>query len=126
MVKNCIKLYASGITTTDNVASIIIPQTSTLVAVSWLGWGLLTGAVGCGMQLQITPMSSSSWTSNDARGIIDEFQTGGDKATGFFYQTQKLSQLPGLKFNAGDKINLHRLVLVAPASCVVSVNLFLV
>jgi len=126
MVKLCIKMFATGTTTADNVAAIIIPQNSSLVLISWNWLGYNAGAIGSAVVAQLSQMSSSSWTSNDARGIIDECLCYGDKAINFAACGNKVAPLPGIKFMAGDTIRLHRYSATAPTSLNITANLFLV
>lgn len=124
MVKNCIKIYAAGITTSDNVATIVVPVPSTLVEVRWNATGTNAGAVGTAVILQLSTMGTSSFSSNDVRGIIDEVALGSDKAINMAYNFSNVTQIPGLRFAAGDVIRLHRSIVIAPTGLFVYLNLY--
>lgn len=126
MVKLCIKMYASGITSADNVATTIIPINATLVGVAWNAVLINAGAVGSSIWYQLTSMSTSSWANNDARDIVNEFYAGNDKAINFNQSTNFMAILAGIRYNAGDIIRMHRYQNVAPTSAIVSANLYFV
>lgn len=123
MVKNCIKLFTSAVVTTNNVASIIIPISGSLVLIEWAAVGVITGAVGGFQHYQLSSTSVGQFAANDARDIIDEFMVGGNVAAGLPTVHNKVTNVPAIKVSAGDKIYLHLSVGVAFASANVNVNM---
>jgi len=114
MQKSLIKLYAAGATTSDSVASAIVPIACAAVLISWSFTGITTGTVGASIMFQLAAQSTGQFATNDARNIVDECSFTSDcVTTGVACGTNKVSQISGFRFAAGDKIYLHRFVLVA-------------
>lgn len=126
MVKLCIKLYASGVTSTDNVATTVIPIRANLVGVSWSINTINVGAVGSSTWYQLSTMSTSTWTNNDARGIVSEIMAGNDKAVNINGVQNWFIPIPGITFEPGDILRLHRYALVAPSTSISICNLLFV
>ena len=124
MVKYAIKMYTGSVITGDSVAQIIIPQTAMLVSVSWDFLGIIgAGAVGAAQWYQLATQSTAQVTLNDSRNIIDEFSPYGANGANFNTSTNKVTPIPGIKFQAGDKIYLHTYSYVAWATARCSANL---
>lgn len=98
-----IQLYASGTTTADAVANIIVPTNSRLVAIT----GELANTAGAGIycRFEVSLQSTSQFTTNDARSVIAQGIVQSDGTAGF---TNVAIPVPGLTFKAGDRIYLHR------------------
>jgi len=123
MLKLCRKLYASGTASADNVATTIVPQKLKLVGITWCINSIAAGAVGSSTWFQLSTMSTSSWTNNDVSGIIAEFMAGSDKAVNINTNVNLFQPIPGLDFNAGEVIRLHRYALVAAGTSISIVEL---
>lgn len=101
-----IKLYATGTTTADNVASVICPTTGRLVAVN--GVVRVIGSATPDVLFQVSAQSTGQFATNDCRNVIAEFGVGSDAT---YYNSNTVSAvLPGYPVKAGDKLYLHRSV----------------
>jgi hypothetical protein len=126
MVKLCIKLYAAGIITADNVASAIMPVSAAVIGVNWAWRGVTNGAVGGAQLFQLSSQSTGQFALNDARNILDEFLASADVAvTVDNCGANKFTMLPGIKVAAGDKLYLHSLVLQAFTTSQLNLNILL-
>jgi len=123
MVKISIKLYASGTGTADAVASFIVPLSGAIIQVNWALYATISGGGGTITFFQLSAQSTAQFALSDVRGIIDECAIVGSAATGLPAWENKVSILPGVRFNAGDKVYLHRLSVLAPATLVANVNI---
>lgn len=122
----CLKMYSNGITTGDNVATVIVPKKSSLVGVNFTINTTNAGAVGCSLWYQLSTMGTSTFVTNDVQGIIADWFTGNDKAINFNGNDAHSIQVAGIPFEAGNVIRLHRLAQVAPTTAYCSVNLLFV
>lgn len=122
-----LKLYASGVSSGDAVASLIVPVSGKIVAVSWSMSGNTNGTNGMSQTYQLSQVSIGQFATNDARNIIDEAVLGSDcvSTTVWCVPVNKYTSLPGIKVSAGDKLYMHRLVsqagTLALVNCVVTV-----
>jgi len=118
-----IKIYASGTTSADSVASFVVPVSGKLV--------LVTGAINCAgstlpvVTFQLASQSTSQWATNDARNILCEATVASD-STAQITSANVAIPLPGVSVKAGDKIYLHRLVTGTVTGSLLNLNLWIV
>jgi len=118
-----IKVYASGTTSADSVASFVVPVSGKLV--------LVTGALNvAGSTLpvatfQLASQSTSQWATNDARNIIAETTIAAD-STSQIASANIGIPLPGVSVKAGDKLYLHRLITGTVSGSLANLNLWIV
>jgi hypothetical protein len=118
-----IKVYATGTTSADSVASFVVPVSGKLV--------LVTGAVNVAgstlpvVTFQLSSQSTSQWATNDARNILAETTLASD-STSQIASSNIGIPLPGHPVKAGDKIYLHRLVTGTVSSSLANLNLWIV
>jgi hypothetical protein len=118
-----VKVYATGTTTADSVASFIVPLSGKLVLIT--GAILIAGTVLPTSKLQFASQSTSQWALNDSRNIITECCLAAD-STSQIASTNIGLPIPGLSLKAGDKVYLHRQVSGTISSCVCDFNLWFV
>lgn len=117
-----IKLYAAGVTTSDNVASFIVPQSGRIVALGWACYSAAT-AIGQGITWQVSQQSTGQFATNDARGIIGELVGANQFASatsGNIEAWHKTEPVAGISVKAGDRIYLHRQATVGTAASAVA------
>ena len=128
MVKTFLKLYATGVTTADAVASLIVPYSGRIVCINWSWFATTTGAVGGGQTFQLSAQSTGQFATSDVRNVLDELCATSDcVTTGIACGGNKYSMLAGYAVKAGDKIYLHRTIVsqVAFGGCLINVNMHL-
>lgn len=121
-IKSQIKLYATGVTTADNVASAIVPINGYIVGISWTNVFSTSGTIGGAATAQLSLQSTGQFATNDCRNVLDECSlTSNAVATGVYDGNNKYTSLAGCKINAGDKIYLHRSSTQAFTSALINV-----
>ena len=104
-----IKMYAA-ITggNQDALATIDIPNPGHIVGVDWRGAPILAGTDFV-MTGQLSFRSSSSFTTNDDRGIISEVSVASDITTsgGNVVIISKYVQIPDLPVMGGERLYIH-------------------
>lgn len=117
-----IKVYASGTTTADSVASFVVPVSGKLV--------LVTGAINVAggtlpvITFQLATQSTSQWATNDARNVLAEATLASDSTTQIGSANIGIP-LPGISLKAGDKVYLHRLITGTVSASLINLNLWI-
>lgn len=108
-----IRVFSSGTGATDSAANVDMPEDGDIVGVH----GLLTGkgmdADGDQAMSELSFLSTSQYTTNDARGSIMKMRLQNSVATVASITQNALSEYmnlgpDGLPINAGERLHLHR------------------
>jgi hypothetical protein len=118
-----IKIYATGTSSTDSIASFIVPVSGRIVLVT--GTINLAGTVLPTVNFQIASQSTSQWALNDTRNIIAEANLSAD-STSQIASANIGIPIPGVAVKAGDKIYVHRLVSGTVSSAICNFNLWII
>lgn len=119
-----IKMYAAGSGgSQDAVAQVDVPMPGHIVGVDWAVRIAPSGADFLA-EMQLSFRSSSSFTTNDDRGIISEVKFAGDLTTSGAANTaaNKYVLLPDVPVMGGERIYLH----LSVTASVVTANVVLV
>ena len=105
-----IKMYATATASSDDVASIDVPEDGELMGVVMcISNAAMVAAKRSAIELSF--LSSSQFTTNDARGVIGfvEITTSALNTNGLAKsnETQSFIFHKGLSVNAGERIHLH-------------------
>ncbi len=114
MALTILQMFAQATATADGIASIDVPEDGEIVGIDWdmvasAGFGDLDN-----MQIQLSFLASSQFTTNDARGAISSCGIGVGAITtsgvGGGLQAQKFVWLTdGLDVAGGERLHLHSL-----------------
>jgi len=116
------KMYASGTSSADAVATLNVPVNGKLVLVN--GCVRIAGSTTPGCLFQLSQQSTSQFASNDVRGIIAEI--GNTSDTTNLNDVNAVTPTPGIPVEAGQKLYLHRLITGTVTTCLANLNLWIV
>lgn len=107
-------MYAAGVVTSDNVASIDIPEDGNIVGIDWtmvpgVGTGTFNGTDD--IRVQLSFLSTSQFAQNDARAVISSVGMGVGALTGSglgsVYVNKTIAFHEALDVAAGERLYLH-------------------
>lgn len=116
------KMYASGTTSADAIATLNVPVNGKLVLCNAVV--RVAGSATPGVLFQVSLQSTSQFASNDVRGILAEI--GNTSDTTNLNDVNAVVPTPGIPVEAGQKIYLHRLVTGTVSTGIINLNLWIV
>lgn len=121
------KIYFSGVTTADAVASFVVPRSARLVAVQYEGRLTVNAAVTEYARLEVSQASASQFLQAEGQGVICSITQTAPSATAGLMQPLNIV-LAGFDIpcEAGSKIYFHRYCAAAPGALFTAFNLFFV
>ena len=107
MVKHILSLYSAGTTTADAVASLVVPRSGRVTAISFGVYQLQGGGGGGEFSFELSAQSTSQFAVSEAQGRLGVCKSG--TYISGAVSSNVILQTGGIPVEAGQRIYLHRL-----------------
>lgn len=105
------KLYASVSATANNIANIVVPTSSRLIAIDW-AVDVNSSADDASVIIEISAASATEIAVNDAQQCIAELRVLQTLVTSgmLFAGINKWTPIPGVPFAQGQRLYMHAII----------------
>lgn len=119
-----LQLYATGATTADSVAQLIVPKSGKLVALNFAG--NVEDAAGDGEVVwEVSLSSTQQMGTNDAQNVIATIDGRVNATDTIACINHQLVFPGGISLQAGTRIYLHRVARTAATTATANINLLM-